>query len=349
MRLERSKPYNLTRLINRQRTLSDQQKKVRGGTVLPGPGRKISMQMMMDEVIYIPQITSGDKLYHYTSAAGLLGISNGEFWVTERHFLNDFTEGQVATEAFCEILDRKMQNKEKCLDLQKLARKAVFNEQRIALSTKEKRAYYGDYIISFSLKNDSPLMWSEYSNHAGYCIQFDGTQLLDSLTTLDNSEMLHGKVIYGIEQQIECLEKTIEQTFLNNSELKNLNKWDDLDSLSDEEARKWIFYASIEVSLYNMFFKLPCFEGEHEYRIVLMIGHDGGNFKPDQLWEQHFRIKDEILIPYIKVALTSIDSIERVIIGSKNKNDLAERGVKHLFRNLKHDIIVDESIIPLRY
>jgi len=302
-----------------------------------------------DDNIYIPQIMSGDKLYHYTSAAGLLGISNGEFWVTERHFLNDFTEGQVATEAFCEILERKMKNKEKCQELQKMARRAVYNEQRIALSTKEKRAYCGDYIISFSLKNDSPLMWSEYSNHAGYCIQFDGERFLDSLPGLKTYEILHGKVVYSMEQQIKCLEKTIEQTTFRDDEFEHRNDWNDVDSLSDEETKKWIFYVSLEVSLYNMFFKFPCFEGEHEYRIVLMIGHDGGNYKSDDLWEQHFRIKDEILIPYIKVALTSIDSIERVIIGSKNKNDLAAMGVKHLFRNLKQDIIVDQSIIPLRY
>lgn len=55
---------------------------------------------------HIPQLTRGQKLYHYTSATGLKGICEGEFWITERAFLNDVKEFQVATQLFCEIVDK---------------------------------------------------------------------------------------------------------------------------------------------------------------------------------------------------------------------------------------------------
>lgn len=61
----------------------------------------------IDETLLIPILGKGKKLYHYTSAAGLQGICSGEFWVTERSFLNDTMEFQVATKIFCEVIDKK--------------------------------------------------------------------------------------------------------------------------------------------------------------------------------------------------------------------------------------------------
>ena len=80
-----------------------------------------------------------------------------------------------------------------------------------------------------------------------------------------------------------------------------------------------------------------------------MIGHDGGRYKPDQLWKQYFRVKDEVLIPYIKMPFESPDSIERVLVGAKNTSDIAVKGVRYLFRNHKHDVVVEKSGFPLRY
>lgn len=122
-----------------------------------------------------------------------------------------------------------------------------------------------------------------------------------------------------------------------------------LDKLTEPNIDDWKKYIGLELTAYNMFFKLPCFEGEHEYRFVFMLGHDGGRYKPEQLWKQHFRVKDEVLIPFIKVPLKSIDSIERVLVGAKNKSDIALKGVQYFFRNLKHDTIVEKSQMPLRY
>lgn len=49
------------------------------------------MPNYIDEQIMIPVLSKGDKLYHYTSVAGLKGIVGKEFWITEAHFLNDST------------------------------------------------------------------------------------------------------------------------------------------------------------------------------------------------------------------------------------------------------------------
>ena len=59
----------------------------------------------------IPILLNGDKLYHYTSAAGVQGILGKEFWITECHFLNDTSEFQVATEVFLEMLKKHISSR----------------------------------------------------------------------------------------------------------------------------------------------------------------------------------------------------------------------------------------------
>ena len=52
----------------------------------------------------IPAIEEGNNVYHYTSAEALMGICRKEFWVTERHFLNDKLEFQIGTSTVLEVL-----------------------------------------------------------------------------------------------------------------------------------------------------------------------------------------------------------------------------------------------------
>ncbi len=304
----------------------------------------------IDDTLLIPVISKGEKIYHYTSAAGLKGICENGFWVTERGFLNDPMEYKVATEIVIEVLDNHMVNKELCAKIQEKIKNEVERLQSTSLSVTEKTAYTGDYIISFCKEYDSPLMWSSYSNYVGYCVQFDAEKLLSNYIDKPNRGFLHGEVIYDHKEQIRLIEQTIINEYFNcHLDYDYLNAWEDFDKMTEENIDDWINSFSVIVLAYDMFFKLPCFEGECEYRFVFMAGHDGGFYRPNQLWKQKFRIKDEVLIPYIEVPLKSLDSIEKVLIGSKNKSDIAVKGVKYLFRNLKHDIEVEKSCVLLRY
>lgn len=304
----------------------------------------------IDDTLLIPVLQNGDKLYHYTSAAGLKGICEGEFWVTEHGFLNDFMEFQVATDVFCEVLDRHMKNKTLCAKIQEKVRNEVVRLQTPGLSVADKIAYGGDYVISFCCDYDSPIMWSSYSDFAGYCIQFDFEKLVNLFEEKYRNKFIHGKVIYNHEQQVHLLEDTIIHSYFDwPTGFDYLKTWDDFDRMTVENINDWYMYIATEVGAYNMFFKLPCFEGEQEYRFVFMIGHDGGRYKPEDLWKQYFRVKDDVLIPYVKVHIDSLDSMEKVLIGAKNKSDLAGKGLQYLFRNLKQNIDIEKSNVTLRY
>lgn len=55
------------------------------------------------------------KIYHNSIAAGIKGITGGEFWVTESHFLNDSTEFTIGTDICMEILEKHMRNPRRLL------------------------------------------------------------------------------------------------------------------------------------------------------------------------------------------------------------------------------------------
>lgn len=127
----------------------------------------------IDDFIKIPQLNNNDRLFHYTSAAGVKGITDGEFWITESHFLNDSTEFTIGTDICMEILEKHMRNPRRLLYAKDLLmeqmRKYYREEQEDTVSGSAE----GSYVISFCISGDSLLMWSEYSDFMGYCMEFE--------------------------------------------------------------------------------------------------------------------------------------------------------------------------------
>lgn len=303
----------------------------------------------IDETLLIPILEDGKKLYHYTSASGLQGICDGEFWVTEKSFLNDITEFQVATQIFCEVIDKHMTNvacaekikKKVCDEINRLSRPGMLGEEI---------AYSGDYVISFSLDNDSILMWSEYSEFYGYCMEFDGNELIKTFQSSDDYRFLHGQVVYDHNEQVKIIEETLENEFFGCEKgFEYLNSWDDLNNVTNEEIEDLYLWVAVIINAYNVFFKQECFKGEHEYRFVFTSIHDGGRVAEDEREKQYFRIKNEVLIPFIKKKIPNLNSLKAVIIGPKNKSDIVEKGVRYFFRNMKLDVNVYKSKMPIRY
>lgn len=299
----------------------------------------------IDKNIYIPVLSPGDKIYHYTSVAGLKGIVGKEFWVTEQHFLNDSTEFQIGTEVFVDVLKKHILN-EKVLERFETRLREEMNEIYRMGRLEEELAFSGEYVISFCLDEDSTLMWSEYSDFMGYCMKFDFQKLLDSFP---DRHIFHGKVVYDHEEQLQCIERTFENEIFKYPEFAYASSWEDLNHLKDTEIEDLVQYSSVICDIYNMFFKKSCFAGEYEYRFVFSCGHDGGKYRKEELVPLHFRIKDEVLIPYVKKSVSDLDSLEAVLVGPKNKSDIAVKGLEYFFRNEKLDIEVRKSAMPLRY
>ena len=297
----------------------------------------------------LTKLTSGDKLYHYTNAAALKGILEGEFWATEKGFLNDTMEFSLANNIFAEVLHKHMTNQGLCKHILEVVFKQVEKEQNPLEDIDGKYGYLGHYVISFSLEDDSSLMWSSYSSYVGYCIEFDYSKFVQLLDEKYRYKYSEGKVIYNREEQIALMERTIEERYFRDPMIDYLSSWESFDYLTEENVEDWYRYAAADVDDYNMFFKTPSFAGEKEYRFVFRAPHDRGIFDSHEQWEQHFRVKDEVLLPYIKVPLDLLESVERVTVGAKNNSDLSVKGVKYLFAKLRQDAVVEKSKISLRY
>jgi len=161
---------------------------------------------------------------------------------------------------------------------------------------------------------------------------------------------LHGKVIYSHTEQLECVERTLSKCFFVKSHVCNyINSWDDFDRLSDKNIAEVASFLSVFCFIYGMFFKRECFSGEHEYRIIFSCIHDGDLIKEKDRVPQYFRIKDEVLIPFVKEKISTLDSLKSVLIGPRNTSDIAKTGLEYYFRNKKLDVAVKQSAVPLRY
>lgn len=289
-------------------------------------------------------LTNGEKLYHYTSAAGLKGIVDGEFWVTESQFLNDINEFQMGTEVYSEVIKKHIVD-------EKLANRIIHevSEEVDRLNQVPKIgdsiAYSGYYVISFSLEEDSLLLWSEYSECMGYCMKFDFQKLFDAF----NHVIYHGKVIYDWNKQIKCIEDECKKSFFNAEFGKTISKWEDIQYLTEDQWSMFVRHSAVICLLYGMFFKKKCFEGEKEYRFIFDCIHEGGKCEEDMREKQHFRIKDETFIPYVKQKIKDLDGLERVMVGPKNQSDIALKGLERYFRNRNLGVEVKMSKASLRY
>ena len=128
-----------------------------------------------------------------------------------------------------------------------------------------------------------------------------------------------------------------------------MNNWNDLANLEDKNFQYFITHLNVICEFYNMFFKKSCFKDENEYRFIFSFAHDGGYYAPTALVPLNFRIKDELLIPYVKCKLKNMESLKGVLVGSKNNNDIAFKGVEYFLRKHQIDIPIKISELPLRY
>ena len=148
---------------------------------------------------------------------------------------------------------------------------------------------------------------------------------------------------------MKYMKETFEESFFDFILGPNVSSWEDLNQLTDAQWKDFINHSSIICLLYNMFFKRECFAGEKEYRFIFSCIHDGGLCREEDREKQYFRIKNQVYIPFVKQRLSSLDSLESVMVGPKNESDIAVKGLEYFFRNEKLDVKVKKSVVPLRY
>lgn len=213
----------------------------------------------------LEQIVSG-MLFHYTNAAGLLGIlQNKEFWVSKSNFLNDISEISYINTVIKSICKEILDDEHELLSTM-ISNEVDFLNFGKSMDVKEQNYY----ILSLTENPDSLALWSSYSNFFGYNIGLDGNDLIYLISNKQNAtpRNMHGKVIYDKALQYQIIRNEINNTKLisiYNQYLESKNT--ELDKQLNDE----ISLLAVALGAYGLFFKDPLFYQEEEYRIVFFI------------------------------------------------------------------------------
>lgn len=309
------------------------------------------MKLIGNGTQLLDTINDISEIYHYTNIAGLQGIlEKKNFWVSHSYFLNDLSEIKYTYRLIITILKKHVKSEQddgivKMYKFLKTALEKVeireVSADNIVLRSGSYRP--AEYILSFSLNNDSLPVWSAFTAGGGYNIGIDLHEYLKGLEKQNfSTPPISGKVIYSLEKQNEIINHKIDE--FKKLYLKHIDTFD------QEKEKLFVSYFTSSVRLFANFFKNPKFYSDEEFRIVFYNYRNEGYISPQ------YRFKDDILIPYIN-SNKSLDStifmpLKSITIGPTNQSDIAKEGMAYFVSDLGYDVTNVKflsSEIPLRY
>ncbi|WP_449429952.1 DUF2971 domain-containing protein [Pseudomonas putida] len=265
--------------------------------------------------------------YHYTDAAGLLGIiQNGRLWATDLRFLNDPSEGTYLPERLLELMALKPGG------INDIEQKIIEGVKNALLSP---RSNYPAFCVSLSADGDLLSQWRGYGDFGkGYAI---GLNLgFDSV----HPQVAHFyDVVYGDDQFMDLAVDLLD-LFASATP-----KW------SDMMYGEW----AATLSVIAKSFKHQGYSEEQESRLICSRSGDGVDLFTNEL-PLKFRAKGSDLIPYIPMSLGLLADgdeprlpIQRIVVGpgvnfERNYSSIADL----LKANSYENVIIERSAIPFR-
>ena len=274
--------------------------------------------------VYIKKYDESDMIYHYCSMEAFEGIlSSKSLWLSDSIFMNDKYEGRWIDKIVEEVLESLEDNYSKeQLDL--------YQQQYYLL--KDKKAY----MCCFSKESDKLSQWRAYAGDAsGVAIGFSKKAI--GLTGNFDFELALMDVLYNKEEQVRLIKESIKFSLSRGS------------ITHDKEMA--------------YYFKNPSFYEEEEVRFLYTPENDMCQHTfADPLASEYYELlsnnisdikqrdRENKKIQYFEYDLSgtvkgfSSDLIPKIIVGPKNRTDLAE--IKKLLttQRLNHTkIIYSES------
>lgn len=268
--------------------------------------------------------------YHYTDAAGLLGIiTSSRLWATDIRFLNDPSEGRFLPETILKLMAGKASGTS-------VREKEVIEGIRVKLNNP--RAKGSTFSVSFCEEGDLLSQWRGYGSFGvGYAIGLD-------LQRAPHMQLgAHYDVQYG-EDGLDAVTADLLDIYVQavNASPGMIETW-------SEEAATLLQYLAWS-------FKDPSYSEEKESRIIA-----GYSKRGDYLFKQEaplrFRVRGSDIIPYIPLALDLMregDSvpkapIKRIVVGpgvdyERNASSIAQL----LDENGYAGVEIMQSSIPFR-
>lgn len=288
------------------------------------------------------------SLVHYTDIQALFSIlEKREIWATNSKYLNDKDE----LLHFHELVISAINNQIKNSKLRKIYEK-LFKRYFESINKNV-------FLLSFSLNSDIFNMWSHFSKNNGINLSINEERLFKNLGyykhdgKLDHSskfycglrgelinpkekeskksincnvgELIHGKVIYDDKVKIKIVEDVYQE----------INDNPEMNSYKEEIMTELLIRNAY-------FFKKQGFSSENEYRIVFQLAN-----LIDQNLISH-RIKNNLIIPFIKIKFSPEELISEVKIGPwDNRIDMKD-SIEEYFNHIAFNCEVKFSNLNIR-
>ena len=287
-----------------------------------------------------PHLPAPRLLYHYTNAAGLLGIiETGVIWATNVFYLNDESEIRYGKD----ILDRFVEQR---FPDNPATREVIANFVGLLRSGPEA---WGDhmhaFVACFSEDPDSLSQWRGYADGTnGFAIGFS-REVLERASegTESTPDFALHRVVYERDRQLATLDQAVGKTvedFANYAAGKT-------SLVGDHEGTLKIFSMAESTALCVTKFKSSAFHEEKEWRALSYLPH-GELHKYCQ-----FRLTRVGVTPYVNLTVLDRDglsnALQEIRIGPTVHRDLAYGAARSLLhvRGLT-DVDITHSSIPLR-
>ncbi|MDR6664276.1 DUF2971 domain-containing protein [Rhizobium sp. 1399] len=272
-----------------------------------------------------------DSLFHYTSAAGLLGIlGQHKLWFSDAAFMNDGSEALHGLRVMSHVIDEFMKDQPD-----------EFKEAADRLKTEVSDAMrkFQPLIFCMSARDNLLNQWRDYGKDVvPYCIEFQAPALQQwSDFTFP---VFLTKIVYDVEFQQSLTLQLVEAIFKRALEIKGERQ-----HFEEEEAAQLIRGAALEIVALITRFKNPAFEAEEEWRLV--------TFRSEIVPQvtRKFRTSSLGVVPYYeweKVRNPKMLPVKGVTVGPSPYAQVSDLALKQFLDDQGYEAETYYSTIPIR-
>ncbi|SHH52245.1 Protein of unknown function [Sporobacter termitidis DSM 10068] len=304
-------------------------------------------------------IPHDQRVYHYTSPDGLLGIVKDKgvnLRFTRYDCVNDFSEGRDVVRCYdlaCRELLKDGQigvdfyNAIKDIELDVSAVMSFSIDKHLTLDDREidiGREYVPllceAYICCFSRDGDSLPMWNYYSKKGvsqGYNVGFDfGLTERENVTLLNESvHMEMVSVIYDDNEKLCDIKRIIDTVYKRSASDPG---YQNCQLLIKDELKKRMFR-----------FKSQFFAHEQEIRLVLYVPVEiPEDFRETDRLRIKYTSQNGYLVPYVDLVYKK-ELLHRITVGPLLEKEISIRTLQTIKTNYNYNYEIVTSNVPIRF
>jgi hypothetical protein len=309
-----------------------------------------------------------EKLYHYTTWAGLLGILNNKtLWATHYKFLSDYSEIILVRDKLISWILPHVREAYKTLIHQSPHIEREINQQggldqviqhdtEVFVDAQYRAIGHDIYILSFCGQHENPRInsngllsqWRGYGAGGGLALVFN-TQKMEEILEIERERFQYNTMhisdlVYSDDEDKLKAELSEDLSIIAN-DVKRV--FDDTRLSEKKKGTVLEGYQSFVNCISR--YKHCGFSEENEVRVVVLpavldqeflelASSEGLALKPEK--ERKFRNKNGEIVPYIEL-FNSIDielPIEKIIVGPHKEKETRAAALRVMLRNTKIEI-----------